>query len=158
MSTPSITFTLYGVEYDATATFDRIPLRDILRLEHETREVGRPMTWSEVRGLMQNLVDLGIAATAWEKNPVGDPPMTIDAHDDFPWFIALLVWGARTMRGEHISFGDAVDFPLNELVITVHEDGDGPDPHRARPGSGRAGAKRPTDRKPPKKRKTSASK
>lgn len=154
-----IRFHIGGESYDATATFDRLPLRDILRLEEETRAIGRPMSWSQVRQLMQRLVDIGVAAEAHAKaNPDAEPLPGLEEDDEFPWFVGMMVWAARRLAGEDITFDEAVSFSLSDLRIEVTEEAiraGAPDPHLARPGSGRAAGKRPADRKR-KKSRTSA--
>jgi hypothetical protein len=123
-------FKLQGRTYQATAVFDRVPLRDLLALELELETLGRPMKWSEVRLLVYRISQLD------------------DAQDDpdFLWFLGLLVWGTRRIAGEQLTFEESIDFPLGELeMLPEPEDRKGskkPDPRRARPGSGRAAAPR----------------
>lgn len=118
------------------AALDRISLRNLIRLEAETIELGRPMRWSELRALADRLSDL--------------PADEIELDDDFPWFLGMLIWAARLEDGEQITFSDAVDFPMGDLDI-VPDPGDEvsePRPPKARPAdSGRAVARRPADRK-----------
>lgn len=123
-------FKLQGRTYQATAVFDRVPLRDLLALEVELETLGRPMKWSEVRALVYRISQLD------------------DAQDDpdFLWFLGLLVWGTRRIAGEQLTFEESIDFPLGELeVLPEPEDRKGskkPDPRRARAGSARAAGKR----------------
>ena len=131
-------FKIGGVTY-TPAALDRITLRNLIRLEAETVELGRPMRWGELRALADRVSSL--------------PDDEVDSDDDFPWFLGMLIWAARLEAGEAVSFTEAVDFPLGDLEV-LPDPGDEvtePDPRRARPGSGRADARRPADRKPKKK-------
>ena len=123
-------FKLQGRTYTATAVFDRVPLRDLLALEVELETLGRPMKWSQVREMVQRISTL--------EDAQDDP--------DFLWFLGLLVWGTRRIAGEALTFEESIDFPLGELEM-LPEPQDrkkaAKDPRKARPGSGRAGAKRP---------------
>ena len=138
-------FKLQGRTYTATAVFDRVPLRDLLALEVELETLGRPMKWSQVREMVQRISLLD------------------DAQDDpdFLWFLGLLVWGTRRIAGEALTFEEAIDFPLGELEILPdpddHKKAAKPTPRKARPGSGRAGAKRPRTPKAEPTPKTSES-
>ena len=72
-------FKLQGRMYTATAVFDRVPLLDLLTLEVELETLGRPMTWAEVREMVQRISHLD--------DPESDP--------QYMWFLGLLVWGTR---------------------------------------------------------------
>ena len=123
-------FKLQGRTYTATAVFDRVPLRDLLALEVELETLGRPMKWSQVREMVQRISTL--------EDAQDDP--------DFLWFLGLLVWGTRRIAGESLTFEESIDFPLGELeMLPDPQDRKkaAKDPRKARPGSGRAGAKRP---------------
>lgn len=138
-------FKLQGRTYKATAVFDRVPLRDLLALEVELETLGRPMKWSQVREMVQRI------------------SLLEDAQDDpdFLWFLGLLVWGTRRIAGEALTFEEAIDFPLGELEMLPesddHKKAAKPTPRKARPDSGRAGAKRPRAPKAESTPKTSES-
>lgn len=122
-------FVIDGKSYPAVA-IERLTLAHLLRLEAETAEMGRPMKWSELRAIAERVSAL--------------PPDEVENDDDFPWFMAMVLWAARLEAGENISFGDAVNFPLSALVVVPdpgdHQAGDAADPTPPRPGSGRGGA------------------
>ena len=117
------------------AALDRITLRNLIRLEKETTDLGRPMRWGELRALADRVASL--------------PEDEIESDDDFPWFLGMLVWAARLDAGEVVTFSEAVDFPMGDLeILPDPEDEVVPDiPRKARPASGRAAARRPDDRK-----------
>lgn len=121
-------FKIGDTTYNA-ATLDRISLSNILLLEKETTEYGRPMKWSEIRAIGD------VIETLTEKE--------FESHDEAPWFIALTVWASRLDAGERITFAEAIDFPLGDLeLIPEPQDHKRPaNPTRARPASGRAGAR-----------------
>lgn len=119
----------------SAAALDRISLRNLIKLEGETVELGKPMRWSDLRALVDRVSDL--------------PPDELEGDDDFPWFLGMIVWAARLEAGEEITFSQAVDFPMGDLDVLA-DPGDEvsePRPRKARPASGRAAARRPSDRK-----------
>lgn len=124
-------FKLQGRTYTATAVFDRVPLIDLLTLEVELETLGRPMTWAEVREMVQRISHLD--------DPESDP--------QYMWFLGLLVWGTRRLAGESVTFAEAVDFGLGELEMLPEpqdrKKAAKSDPRKPRPASGRGGAKRP---------------
>lgn len=121
-------FKIGDTTYNA-ATLDRISLSNILLLEKETTEYGRPMKWSEIRAMAQVVEQLD--------------PKEFENHDEAPWFIALTVWASRLDAGEKITFAQAIDFPLGdlELIPDPQDHKKAANPTRARPASGRAGAR-----------------
>lgn len=120
-------FSIEGRVYDA-ASIDRLTLGNILKLEKETTELGRPMKWSEIKAMSARVQDL--------------EPEDFDDDDDAPWFLALTIWSSMLNAGENVTFAQAVDFPLGELrAIEEPQDRKKPaGPTSARPGSGRAGS------------------
>lgn len=133
-----------GDETYTPAALDRISLRNLMRLEAETDALGRKMRWSDLRAIARTIGAL--------------PQDEAANHDDFPWFLGMLIWAARLEAGESVTFTEAIDFPLGDLEF-IPEPGDEvsePDPPVARPGSGRAGVRAPQDRKAKAKKKASA--
>lgn len=109
--------------YDA-AGIDRLTLGNILRLEKETAELGRPMKWSELQGLAARVSGLS------------EDEFGLD--DETPWFIALTVWASRLNAGEDITFAEAIDFRLDEFQpIAEPEDHKPGKAQKSRQGSGR---------------------
>jgi len=140
-------FKLRGQIYEAS-TIDRLTLGDLIRLEKETTDMGRPMKWSELRGILERVqaeFDL-------------DPEYDLEGDDQFPWFLGMMIWSSRRNAGEAIPFGDAVDIPLGEIEViadkvkkpTDHKSkaGGAVDPRKARPASGRGAAGRRAAAKP----------
>jgi len=117
------------------AALDRISLRNLIKLEAETVELGRPLRWGELRAMADRVSSL--------------PEEDVETDDDFPWFLGMLIWAARLEAGEIVTFSQAVDFPMGDLEMIPDEGDDDvmPSPRKARPGSGRAAARRPEDRK-----------
>ena len=120
------------------AALDRISLRNLIRLEAETVQLGRPMRWSELRALSDRVSTL--------------KDSELEECDDFPWYLGMLIWAARLEAGEVVTFSEAIDFPMGDLEMVPDEGDDDvtPTPRKARPVSGRAAARRPADRKPKK--------
>ena len=117
-----------------TASADRLTLRQWMQIEQETTALGRPMTYTDVRAMVDRLGALEGNDEALDRDP------------DFLWFIALMIWASRTEAGEHITLADAVDFPLDDLeFIPDPQDKKDPRKPRAAKGSGRGG-KRPAAR------------
>lgn len=114
-----------GRIYDV-AGIDRLTLANILKLEKETVELGRPMKWSDLRTMTERIEGL--------------TPEEFEADDDTPWVLALTVWASRLSAGEHITFEEAISFPMADLQMLPEPQDHQPDPQSARPGSGRAGS------------------
>lgn len=93
-------FTISGKVYEASSV-DRISLANILKLEREAAELGRPLKWSQFK----NMVNEASALSAEE----------LDDYDETPWIIALTIWASRLNAGENVTFAQAVDFPLADL-------------------------------------------
>jgi hypothetical protein len=74
-------------------------------------------------------------------------------HPDAPWLLAAAIWISRRRAGETVNFGDAIDFPMDELTFEMTPEEQAaaekaasePDPTQRR-ASGPAGV-RPADRK-----------
>lgn len=125
----------------AAESVDRLSLANILRLETECAELGRPMRWSNIKAMIRNVEELS--------------PEELDDHDDAPWVIALSLWASRLNAGETLTFSEAISFPLSDLQwVPDPEDHKEPaGPQQPRPGSGRGAKRQP---KPAKTSRTSA--
>jgi hypothetical protein len=126
-------FKILDTVYDL-GSLDRLSLIDILMLEKETRELGNPLRWSQV---MQMSADLEALKTKEEK----------EAYPDILWMSAITIWSSRRIAGDKVSFVEAIDFPMGDMIwLPDPEDHKEPErptkPARARAGSGRA-TKRP---------------
>ena len=115
-----------------TATADRLTLKHWLTIEQHTGELGRPMTYQDVRAIIDRMEQY-----ATEEEGSKDP--------DFFWFVGLMVWASRVDSGEpDITLAEAVDFPMGELEwlpdTSDHQAKKGPQKPRSGKGSGR-GAK-----------------
>lgn len=115
-------FKIDGRLYEA-ASVDRLSLAQILRLESETAALGRPMKWSQLRQMVDEISTL----------QEGE----FDAHDDAPWVVALTIWASRLNAGENLSFAEAIDFPLADLEYL-------PDPQDHQAPAGKASARKGT--------------
>jgi hypothetical protein len=128
-------FRIGSTVYEASSIL-RLTLGQILDLERQTAALGRPLSWSQIKAMMQSLESVSAEA--------------FSGHDDAPWVIALTIYASRLAAGEQVTFAEAVDFPLEDLtILPATEDHSRPGPTKARPGSGRAAAKpaRPAARK-----------
>ncbi|HEY2088600.1 MAG TPA: hypothetical protein VGH54_21595 [Mycobacterium sp.] len=126
------------------ADLDRLSLKDILMLENETAELGKPLKWTQVQEWEQDLDRLTrIVVDETKSKAVRDAAMK--EREDHPgniWVMALVIWSSRRLAGELISFGDAIDFPMKDLQFlpepTDHKSSANPTKARPRKGSGRA--------------------
>jgi len=95
----------------AVVPIQKLSLRDIIALENESAELGRPLKYADVQALAAEIEKhLEIQAAEGKKQ---DP----STHPDWPWFFAILVWMARRHAGEDVSFVEAIEFPLDELEM-----------------------------------------
>lgn len=129
----------------ALADLDRVSLRDILVLERETVEFGHPLRWTDVQAMSEALDALETEKERAE-------------HPDALWITAVTIWASRRIAGEDVTFDQAVDFPMRDLVFLPdpgdHKEAANPSkPERKSPtrkGSARAGsaAARPRGKRP----------
>lgn len=94
----------------ALADLDRVSLRDILVLERETVEFGHPLRWTDVQAMSEALDALETEKERAE-------------HPDALWITAVTIWASRRIAGENVTFDQAVDFPMRDLVF-LPEPGD----------------------------------
>lgn len=128
-------FVLDGKTYDV-ASVARLSLMDVLRFNREAELGNWGITWGQVEELVGDLEGL----TDEQRR----------AHPGSVWLLALTIWRARREAGEDLSFEAAVDgvpvFDSTRLRFLPDPADRKPkkekprDPHRARPGSGRADA------------------
>lgn len=118
---------------------DRLTLAHWMRIERETEALGKPMTWSQVRDLVERVSSL----PSWDEAQ-NDP--------DFPWLIGIVVWASRVQAGERtLTLEQAVDFPMGDFEFIDdtparpqdHKaSGGGARPRKPRPASGRGAGSR----------------
>lgn len=136
-------FILEGRTYEAAA-IDRLTLGDLIRLERETADMGRPMKWSELRAIIEH----------FEEEFTLDKDFDIEADDQFPWFLGMMIWATRRNAGEPVTFGEATEIRLGDIEVLEDEPSvkqpqdrkrkaaDAKDPRRPRAASARGGAGR----------------
>lgn len=128
-----------GKSYPAKAASE-LSLLDLLTLERETRDLGRPLTMAVIAG-MENSVSKAVR----EAKTVADKQRVRQEHPESAWLLGVMLWASRRAAGERCTFEDAISFPLSELDF-VTEAGDPTDadvdPRPARPGSGPGGKPR----------------
>jgi hypothetical protein len=132
-----------GNVYQA-ATIDTLSIKHALQFDRECREHGYPLTWRDVERVR---AEMSVLATDDERQE----------HPDALLLTAVTVWASRIAAGDAVTFDEVISAPLgsmrfildaDELAASKGEKAATPDPHRARPGSGRAAA-------PARKRKSS---
>lgn len=110
---------------------DDLTLIQLIRLERESAEAGRPMKWRDLRDMIER-----VGSLAQDQ---------VEEDDDFLWYVGLVVWASRVSSGDTVTLAEALDFNLSELDFIPDEGETMPDvvdPHRPRPArSGRGGAK-----------------
>lgn len=118
-----------GAKIYEAASVDRLSMGDLLRIRSETEAIGIPMTWPEVKTLLEEISILDDA----------------EEHPQAMLVIGLTIWASRLNAGEKISLADAVDFPLGDLQwLPEPEDHKEPaNPTRPPKGSGGGGKRQP---------------
>ncbi len=120
-----------GGETYPLSSLDDLTLNQLMRLERESADAGRPMKWRDLRAMIDRVGKL--------------EPDDVEGDDDFLWYIGLIVWASRVSSGEKVNLSEALDFRLVDLEFEPDE-GEllpGPvDPPLPRTGSGRGGDKR----------------
>jgi glutathione S-transferase len=97
---------------------DDLSVLDLLMLEQESAAVGRKLTMPVLKG-MQESID---AAVASERTPAARKQAR-EEHPESLWMFAITIWASRRAAGEHITFADAISFPMRELT-PIPEPGD----------------------------------
>lgn len=136
----AIGFVLDGKQYDV-ATVTSVKLSDTLDFDAYARrrgwlvEDGQPLTWQRVLQLIDSVTSTPAAAVA--------------AQAGWALLVSVIVWASRRKAGDPVTLDDFGDFSLDD-VEWMHDETpqDKPPagPRVARPGSGRAGAKRSAKR------------
>jgi len=114
--------------YEVNAIED-LSLKMILELEAESRDFGRQLKFAD------------ISVWADELNALSEDERV--QHPESMWLLAVTIWASRKLAGEPVTFAEAVDFPMSQLVFLPEpQDHKKPaNPQKARPtprGSGRA--------------------
>ena len=127
---------IQGRPYDLRSA-QELSLLDLLTLERETRELGRPLTMAVISQMEKDVETAVAKADGGTKARIE----ARQAHPESPWLLAVAIWAARRHSGDPVSFEEAISFPLSELVF-LSEEGDEVEanPQSPRPVSGR-GAK-----------------
>jgi hypothetical protein len=127
-----VKFTLEGRVYDAASIY-HLPLKLILQLQMESREFGRQI----------ELVDIQTWTAELDKLKTDRERAQ---HPSGPWLIAVAIWVARKKAGDDVTFDQAVDVPLDEIVWLKEPRDYKQNPTKARPrkGSGPAVKRAPS--------------
>lgn len=121
------------------AVLDDLTLKMLLQLEQETAEFGHPMRANDIRLISDRMRKLDN-----DEERAADP--------DVLWLTATVIWSARKLAGEDVTFDQAVDFPMSDLSYIAEPQDRLPDPTKprnSRKSSGAAG-KRPAKARPSK--------
>ena len=122
----------------ALKSVEELTLLDILTLERETRDLGRPLTMSVIEAMRKDIEQATVG-----KATVEERAQARREHPDAPWVLAVMLWASRRHAGEKVTFEEAISFPISQMSFE-REPGDpadmpeAADPTAARPGSGRA--------------------
>lgn len=121
-------FSIAGKVYSA-ADLDQIRLADILLFEEQTRDFGRALSWGQVNAWA---AEIDALETDEQKH----------AHPGGLWLMAVTIWASRRLAGEPVTFEQAVNFPMAQLV-PLPDPADHPapaNPTRARTAARKASA------------------
>ena len=123
---------IQGTTYPVKSAAE-LSLLDLLTLERETRDLGRPLTMSVIAG-MENSVQAAIR----EADGSEAKRKARTEHPESAWLLAVTLWASRKAAGDHVTFEEAISFPLSALEF-VAEAGDADDadvdPPQPRPAS-----------------------
>lgn len=118
-----------GTTYDGK-TIDSLSIKHVLQFNRECAEHGYPVTWQDIERIRAELVAIKDVRER-------------ERHPDALMLTAVSIWASRIAAGDEVTFEDVISLPLGRMAFIL-EPGDVPDeseaadPHRARPGSGRA--------------------
>jgi len=111
-------FKLHGKVY-AMSALDEVSLKDVVLFNSQAEEIGLRRKWSDVERVAVEIAEM--------------PPDEADAHPEKLLAIAVTIWATRRVAGDSVTFGEAIDFPMNAIDFL-------PDTEDRRPGK-RKGAK-----------------
>lgn len=86
------------------ASLDELTLKMVLELEQESAELGRVLHLADIQAMANRIDSMKTDQQRGE-------------HPDAPWVIAVTVWASRRLAGEKLTFSEAVDVPMKDLVF-----------------------------------------
>ena len=114
--------------YDAAA-IQSITLEQVMEFDREAKARNFGFSFADLEELNARLTKMT------EQERRGDPGVLL--------ILSLTIWASRMAAGEKVSYSEAIDVPMSDLLfVRDEEDKKKPDPRRARPASGRAAKKR----------------
>jgi hypothetical protein len=114
---------------------DELSIKHALLFDRECADHGYPWRWADVERVRAEVKQL--SRDEAEKHP------------EALLLTAVSVWAARVLAGDEVTFTEAIETPFERMAFIVDAPPaeEAPDPRRARPGSGRAGAPKSSSRK-----------
>ena len=113
-------FKLHGKIY-TTAALDEVSLKDLVLFNSQAEEIGMARKWSDVERVTAEMSGLTTAEA--------------DQHPEKLLLIAVTVWATRRIAGDAVTFGEAIDFPMNAIEFL-------PEPEDRKPGKRKGAAKK----------------
>lgn len=92
----------YGGKVYETDVLDNISLRDLMVFNRQVADMGLPLTWADVERISAEMAELDEAEAA--------------RHPDAMVMTGVVIWASRRAAGDEVTFEEAVDIPLSEIV------------------------------------------
>jgi hypothetical protein len=109
---------------------DELSIKHALLFDRECADQGYPWRWADVERVRAEVKALSRDAA--------------EQHPEALLLTAVSVWAARILAGDDVTFTEAISTPFDRMAFLFDEAErpaeEAPDPHRARPDSGRANA------------------
>ena len=107
----------------STAALEEISLKDLVLFNSESTELGLNRTWADVERIATEIANL-------DENGA-------HAHPDLLLLLGVTIWASRRKAGENISFADAIDVPMTQILFLKSVEDRKPGPTKARKGKGK---------------------
>lgn len=101
-----------------SAALDEVSLRDMLLFEGQAKDIGLSLTWGEIEDLAQRVA--------------GETDANNVSTQDGLTLTAATVWASRRAAGDDVTFGEAIDVPVNRIRFLRATEDHRPDPSKAR--------------------------
>lgn len=104
-----------------TSAIDEISLRDLLLFESQAADIGLTVKWADVERKAMEMGELD--------------PKAAEQHPDALLVTAVTIWASRRIAGDQVTFGEAIDIKIKDLVFLPPTEDHRPNPTKPRKGS-----------------------
>jgi hypothetical protein len=92
-----------GTKVYETDVLDTISLRDLMVFNRQVADMGLSITWADVERISAEMAEIGEADGA-------------SRHPEAMLMTGVVIWASRRAAGDDVTFEQAVDIPMSEIV------------------------------------------